>query len=187
MKVFTIFQPYEFTNTYLIGKKNCHEAILIDPGRFDITLLDLIESNHFYISHIFLTHSHINHTKGIPTLLKIYDAKIHSMKNVIHGIKTVQITGESEIHAGGFKITAIPISGHTDDSVIFKIGNMLFTGDTIKAGYTGETEGLKQQKEMTGLIRKKFFSLKSDYLIFPGHGSPSTLAAEKKTNLLLQK
>jgi len=187
MKVMTIFQPYEFTNTYLISKGRNQEAIIIDPGHFDLDPLNMIENNHLYVSYVLLTHSHINHTHGIPTLMKIYKAKIYSMKPVIYGFDTQLIEGETDLHIAGLKVRAIPVPGHTDDSVIYKIENMLFTGDTIKAGYTGETAGLSEQKSMTALIRKKIFKLTGEYLIFPGHGAPSTLAAEKRSNLLLRK
>lgn len=187
MKVFTIFQPYEFTNTYLISRRNSGDAILVDPGSFDLNLLNLIEKNHYYISHVLLSHSHINHTKGIPTLMKIYNARIYSMKPVIHGYSTEVIEKETVLHIAGLKVTAIPLPGHSDDSLIFKLDNMLFTGDTIKAGYTGETPGLKEQHAMTALIRKKIFKLTGEYLIFPGHGAPTTLAAEKKSNLLIRR
>ena len=187
MNVMTIFQPYEFTNTYLISKERCQEAILIDPGHFDLDLLNLIENNHLYVSHVLLTHSHINHIHGIPTLMKIYKAKIYSMKPVIYDFDIELITKETDFHIAGIKVRAIPVPGHTEDSVIYKIENMLFTGDSIKAGYTGETAGLSEQKAMTAHIRRKIFKLTGEYLVFPGHGAPSTLAAEKKSNLLLKK
>ncbi len=187
MKVFTIFRPYEFTNTYLISKERSREAILVDPGSFDLSMLNLIEKNRLYISHVLLSHSHSNHTRGIPTLMKIYNARIYAMKPVIHGYRTELIEKETVLHIAGLKVTAIPIPGHSDDSLIFKLENMLFTGDTIKAGYTGETPGLKEQHAMTALIRKKIFRLSGEYLIFPGHGAPTTLAAEKRSNLLLRK
>ena len=88
MKLFTIFQPYEVTNTYLLHQDGEKNAVIVDPGRFDLDLLNLVEENGLYVSNVLLTHSHINHTHGIPTLMKIYDAQIYSMKSPIHGFKT---------------------------------------------------------------------------------------------------
>ena len=59
MKLFTIFQPYEVTNTYLLHQDGEKNAVIIDPGRFDLNLLNLVEEHNLYISHVLLTHSHI--------------------------------------------------------------------------------------------------------------------------------
>ena len=119
--------------------------------------------------------------------MKIYDAEIHSMRSPILGFKSTLITGETTFSISGMEVRAIPVPGHSDDSVIYIIENMLFTGDTLMAGYTGQTAGLSEQKAMTALIRRKIFGLDGEYLLLPGHGSPSTLSAEKKSNLLLQE
>lgn len=187
MKLFTIFQPYEVTNTYLLHQDGEKNAVIVDPGRFDLNLLNLVEEHNLYISHVLLTHSHINHTRGIPTLMKIYDAEIYSMKSTVFDFKTHLITEETTFELPGMQVRAVPVPGHSDDSVIYIIENMLFTGDTLMAGYTGQTAGLSEQKAMTALIRRKIFGLDGEYLLFPGHGSPSTLSAEKKSNLLLQE
>ena len=187
MNLFTIFQPYEVTNTYLLHKEGERNAVIVDPGRFDLDLLNLVEEHNLYISNVLLTHSHINHTHGIPTLMKIYDAQIYSMKESILGFKTNLIKEETTFSLPGMDVHAIPIPGHSEDSVIYIIENMLFTGDTLMAGYTGQTAGLSEQKAMTALIREKIFGLEGEYLLLPGHGSPSTLSSEKKSNLLLQE
>ena len=176
MKLFTIFQPYEVTNTYLLHQDGEKNAVIVDPGRFDLNLLNLVEDHNLYISHVLLTHSHINHTHGIPTIMKIYDAQIYSMKSSVFGFKTNLITEETTFSLPGMEVRAIPVPGHSEDSVIYIIENMLFTGD-----------GLSEQKAMTALIRRKIFGLEGEYLLLPGHGSPSTLSAEKKSNLLLQE
>ncbi|MBQ3320125.1 MAG: MBL fold metallo-hydrolase [Spirochaetia bacterium] len=187
MNLYTIFQPYEVTNTYLLNQDGEKNAVLVDPGRFDLDLLKLVEDHNLYISHVLLTHSHMNHIHGIPTLMKIYDAQIYSMKSSILGFKTNLITEETTFSLPGMEVHAVPVPGHSDDSVIYIIENMLFTGDTLMAGYTGQTAGLSEQKAMTALIRRKIFALEGEYLLLPGHGSPSTLSAEKVSNLLLKE
>ena len=168
MNLFTIFQPYEVTNTYLLHQDGEKNAVIVDPGRFDLNLLKLVEDHNLYISNVLLTHSHINHTRGIPTLMKIYDAQIYSMKSSVLGFKTNLIKEETTFTLPGMQVRAIPVPGHSDDSVIYIIENMLFTGDTLMAGYTGQTAGLSDQKSMTALIRQKIFGLEGEYLLLPG-------------------
>ena len=119
MNLFTIFQPYEVTNTYLLHQDGEKNAVIVDPGRFDLNLLKLVEDHNLYISNVLLTHSHINHTRGIPTLMKIYDAQIYSMKSSVLGFKTNLIKEETTFTLPGMQVRAIPVPGHSDDSVIY--------------------------------------------------------------------
>ena len=76
MKFFSYFSVTGFSNSYIIGPDEGGNAILIDPGIFDVPLLNLIEDNKLYVKYILLTHSHESHISGLKTLLKVYDPKI---------------------------------------------------------------------------------------------------------------
>ncbi|MCP4164123.1 MAG: MBL fold metallo-hydrolase, partial [Deltaproteobacteria bacterium] len=68
MKLLMYYGYANNANTYILGPKNGGNAILIDPGCFEVPLLNLIEENNFYIESVIVTHSHKNHTKGINTI-----------------------------------------------------------------------------------------------------------------------
>ena len=91
MKVFTIYNTNGYINTYLIGPEQGGEAIIIDPGQIDLHLLNLIESNNYYLKSIFVTHSHDTHIKGIKTLLKIYDAVVYGKLPLIMETETTTV------------------------------------------------------------------------------------------------
>ncbi len=182
MKVFTIYNTKGYINTYLIGPEEGGDAIIIDPGQTDLHLLDLIESNNYYLKSIFVTHSHETHIKGIKTLLKIYDADIYSKIPVIAETETVTIKDNDILRLSGYEIEVIDIPGHSDDSLVFKIRNLLFTGDVLSAGLIGSTTNNESKKILQKGIIKKLFSIKDDMVIFPGHGAPTTLDVEKRMN-----
>lgn len=186
MKLFFHFAVTGFSNTYLIGPEEGGDALLIDPGVMDTTLLKLIESNHYYVRHILVTHSHESHTKGITTLLKIYDATIHAKEPSLYTFPTSIVDDHEEYHLSGMKVQAIDIKGHTHDHILYRIGNMLFTGDILSAGRTGNSEGAIERAVMLESIRERILTLPDYLLIFPGHGPPSTLGTERRFNPELQ-
>ncbi len=182
MKIFTIYNTSGSLNTYLIGHENGGDAIIVDPGQIDLHLLDLLENNNYYVRSILLTHDHENHTWGVKTLMRIYDSVIYSKSPLIYDYKSITVSENSVYNLSGFDITVIEIPGHSNDSVVYRIRNTLFTGDVLSAGRIGSTPNASAKKLLQEGITGKLFTLKEDYIIFPGHGSPTTLKVEKEFN-----
>ncbi len=182
MNVFFHFSVAGFSNTYLLGPDQGGDAIIIDPGSMNVALLNLIESNGFYIRHVLVTHGHESHVSGLKTLRKIYDFDIYAEADAVLNFACVRIEGGQELQLGEFTIKTFALHGHSNDSVAYAIGRCLFTGDVMNAGSLGTTPNGYARELLTDEIMKKLMSLKENYLIFPGHGSPSTLEAERLIN-----
>lgn len=187
MKLFFHFAVMGFSNTYLIGPDEGGDAILIDPGIMDVRLLQLIEDNNFYVRHIFITHSHESHVRGIKTLLKIYDATIHAKRSRLFDRPTAMVEDGSVFRLGNTEIEAIEVKGHSTDHMVYRIGDSLFTGDILEAGKLGSSDGAVERAVMIKSVKERIMPLPGHLLIFPGHGPPSTLAAEKAFNPDLEK
>jgi len=185
MKLFTLYNLEGNINTYLVGLESGGEAIIIDPGHIDLYLLNLLEDNNYYIKSILITHDHEYHTKGVKTLMRIYEPSIYSKRAMIYDYPATTINTNSVLNLCGFDITAIEIPGHSDDSLVFRIRNALFTGDVLSAGRIGYTPNSVAKKLLQDNIEKKLFSIKEDLIIFPGHGPPTTIRAEKEFNSYL--
>ena len=54
MKLFTLYNTAGSVNTYLIGHENGGDAIIIDPGQIDLHILDILETNNYYIKNHFI-------------------------------------------------------------------------------------------------------------------------------------
>ncbi|MCL2704758.1 MAG: MBL fold metallo-hydrolase [Spirochaetaceae bacterium] len=182
MKLFTLYNLEGNINTYLVGLESGGEAIIIDPGHIDLYLLNLLEDNNYYIKSILITHDHEHHTKGVKTLMRIYDPLIYSKRAMIYDYPTTTITVNSVLNICGLDITVIEIPGHSDDSLVFRIRNALFTGDILSAGKIGYTPNSVTRRLLQDNIKKNIFSIKEDLIIFPGHGPPTTIRAEKEFN-----
>ncbi len=179
MKLFFHFAVVGFANTYLLGPEEGGEALLIDPGTMDAGLLNLIEGNGYYVRAILLTHNHPSHIQGIKTLMKIYDAEIYSHASHVYNHPSNALKDGDAFTACGIDVEAISIPGHSADSLVYHIGGMIFTGDVLAAGRVGTTNDSYTRALLLRSISEKLFHLPDSTLIFPGHGPPSSLKAEK--------
>ncbi len=186
MRLFPHFSFLDFSNSYLIGPDQGGVAVLIDPGIFDAGLLRLIEDNNYYVRYVLVTHAHGSHTRGLKTLLKIYDAQIFAFNPLIQNFPTVEVREGKQQHIGEFLFEIIETPGHSDDSLCFKLNQFLFTGDTLTAGSMSKNLGYAKDT-LISTIKKKLLPLDADTLIFPGHGPPSRIAIEREFNPCLQE
>ena len=177
MKLFNHFAAVGFSNSYLIAADESREAVLVDPGVMDVALLRLIEDNGYYVRHILITHGHWNHYGGVNTLLKIYDAKVWSAVPDMDGI-ACGVLEQGTVTLSSLDVEVIPVIGHTDDSLMYRIGNFYFTGDVLSAGRTGTTPDNVSRELLFLELNEKLFSRDAHGILLPGHGPPSTIRAE---------
>jgi hydroxyacylglutathione hydrolase len=182
MRCFINFSLSGFSNSYLIGPDNGGDAIVIDPGEMNVKFLKLIEYTDLYVRHILVTHNHKPHINGIRTLLKIYDADIYSASDNINGHKSNLIKAGDILTLSDIKIDVLEFSEHSQDSLVYLIGKMLFTGDTLSAGNLGDDEKKDTIKIIRKSVSEKIKNFDNSTLVFPGHGPPSTIRAEKEFN-----
>ena len=148
---------------------------------------------------VLLTHGHLDHfyeiysyvNNGFEVVVSKEDSEIlpDRMKNCAFmlqsdiggydgAVKTV--SGGDRIEFGNRNVEVIATPGHTIGSVCYKIGNDIFTGDTLFAegGYgrfdlpTGNFVLLKRSLEY-------LLSLDGNYKIYPGHGAICTIEETK--------
>jgi glyoxylase-like metal-dependent hydrolase (beta-lactamase superfamily II) len=112
----------------------------------------------------------------------VYDTQIYSMSPSILGFETVQIHDGQKLNLAGCEVSVIHIPGHSSDSAVYRIGDWLFTGDVLHAGAIGKTRTGYSQALMVSSLRERVMIMEDHLLMFPGHGPPSTLEAEKATN-----
>ena len=182
MKLFSHFAVIGFANTYLVGPDNGGDALIVDPGIMDIELLKLIEGNQFYIRHILVTTPHEAHVQGLKTLLRIYDATIYSGARMVLEYPSTQVHDGDTLDLSGFHVDVFNVSGHSKDSVVYRVEDALFSGDAIGAGRLGDSPNAYASAILKSTIQEKIEPLSDSLLIFPGHGPPTTLEAERKYN-----
>jgi glyoxylase-like metal-dependent hydrolase (beta-lactamase superfamily II) len=179
-----------FSNCFLVGPEvdesdagQRREAIIIDPAQVDEAIVTFIESNHYRLKAALLTHEHTNHSYGLRSLMRIYEnLEIYAANPVVQGFKTTMLHDGDTFTVAGFDVEAIAVPGHSADSMIFRIDHTLFSGDALTAGLVGATANSYAAMREISAIQRKLFGLPGNYLVFPAHGPPSTLEAERRFN-----
>ncbi len=182
MKVYFHFAVSGFSNTYLLGPEGGGDALIVDPGVMDLDILNLVEGNGYYVRYILLTTPHEAHYQGLETLLKIYNAEIFSGTASVMDLWCKQVRDGDRFTLGEFHVTVYNVSGHSKESVVFRVEDLLFTGDALGAGKIGDSPNPYARAILASTIHDKIEPLDDHLLILPGHGPPSTLEAEKKYN-----
>ncbi|MBQ9239490.1 MAG: MBL fold metallo-hydrolase [Treponema sp.] len=187
MKIYFHLNIGGFSNCYIVINEETHHALIIDPGRITTALIDQIEGGGNSLSGVLITHNHGSHVQGIKTILKIYEPKIFAADWEVSGHKTTVITGDGTFQSAGLTVSYCTVPGHTADSMVYKIGNVLFTGDVLGAGTIGSTTNRYSERLLRAHITKKIFSQTDDTIIMPGHGPPTSVGIEKYYNSAFKK
>ena len=104
----------------------------------------------------------------------------------------VDLRDQQSLHVAGLTVGVHPTPGHTGGSVVFSLAaqgdrpDVLLTGDTLFAGSIGRTDlpgGSTEQ--LLSSIRRELLTRDDDAVVLPGHGSTSTIGAQRSSNPFL--
>lgn len=183
----SLFSTLGFSNAYLLGPEGGGEAILVDPGEFDVAMLQAIEGNRLRVKWILVTHTHQAHVQGVRGLRRVYEAEVWCNQPSVLDFPAHHTHDGERLDLDGFTVEVLELPGHTLDSLCYRIGSFIFTGDTLYAGGIGRTrDGYARGLLLEG-IRRRLLALPDSTLVFPGHGPPTTIGAERLFNPVLKE
>lgn len=200
MTVEAFYDDFEYANTFLVIEGE--NAIIIDPGN-NISLLPKYLKDKKLLA-ILLTHGHFDHFRKLDEVRKNYPVKCYLHKNALLKLRNddssyaksfgckklpsildedcVFINDGMNLEFDNIKVKVIYQPGHTDCSVSFIIGDMMFSGDTLFKGSVGRTDLVTGNRRSQKETLKKLNHMKINYFIYPGHGDGTTLFEEQKNN-----
>jgi len=181
MRLFTLFSFDTLSNTYLIGPEGGGDAVLFDPSSFDVPLLELVETQRYYIRNVILTHCDESHLKGLRTLRRIYQCTVHAAHPVVLGEAASAVADGDELDIGFATVRAIAMTGHSGDSIAYRVGGFLFTGSAMSAAEPGRVPNPYAKALLLSDIQDRLLSLPDETVILPFAGPPSTIGLEKRT------
>lgn len=183
MKIEKVVVGVYSENCYLIKKDN--KGLIVDPGDEIDKILDMIGDTK--IIGILITHAHFDHVGALNDLLDKYNVPVyyHNVNNELD--RNVIDVEEKEYRIEDISFEVIYTPGHRNDSVVyyFKKDNIMFTGDFLFYLSVGRTDLEYGDIYSMDKSIKKIKEYPDDIIIYPGHGTDSTLSFEKMYNNFL--
>lgn len=186
------------TNCYFLQDEESGLMAIIDPGDDWERILHQVKKAECEVKYILLTHGHYDHTTAVPDLVKalpgvqvyIHQADANGAGSQLFPlaaqVKDLNNYDEGDtLTLGSLTIEVLHTPGHSKGSVTLKVGDVLFTGDTLFCGSCGRTDlrGGSYEEIMESL--KRLGELEGDFHVCPGHDRTSTLERERKYNPFL--
>lgn len=150
--------------SYLIIEKKTNKAAVVDPADV-ISVQETLDQYKPDLTHILTTHKHWDHAGGNTEFKEKYpDLIVVGGKNEQVQAQTFSVTtGDSVTVGDNMKFEVYEVPCHTTGHVLYKMGNVLFTGDTLFTAGCG--------KFFEGTAEQMYHNLYDIILSF----SPSTL------------
>ena len=165
-------------------------AAIVDPAGDPQALLARLQYRSLEYAYILITHKHDDHCDAAGAVAAAYpEARIvmHAVDAPAIGAlagKAMPIRKGDRLPFGSRNvIELIPTPGHTDGSSCIRIGDLLFTGDTLFAGSVGGCFGDRfGYADLLTNIRRELFTLPEATAVLPGHGPPTRIGWERSEN-----
>jgi glyoxylase-like metal-dependent hydrolase (beta-lactamase superfamily II) len=161
--------------SWVVMSKHTRDAVIIDPAWELSKITRLISANSLHLRAVLVTHHHHDHIHLAQSVSDLYGIPVYISRAEIefYRLNKDKFTAFDDMQVlPGISpdVTALVTPGHTAGSACFRIGNALFTGDTVFNEGCGMCVGPGASASMLfeSLQRlKKIVS--SDVRIYPGH------------------
>ncbi len=174
------------TGTYIIGHGN---VAIIDPGPADQTHIDAIISatQGEKITHVFVTHTHVDHSPGCDLLRQHTNAKTYALGR--HGMgrdrdelefgadwdfqPDVLLTDGEKVVGDQWSLSSVFSPGHAANHLSFYLEqeNALFCGDAVM-GWSTTIVSPPDGNMHDYLNTLKMLKAREDKIYYPTHGAP---------------
>ena len=211
-----MIKPFTFNhfevNCYLIIDEATKQCAIVDPAceaSFeDAQLTQYIEQEQLRVTHILLTHAHVDHIAGLRQVCEHYKLPVtmhaegrkllkqaeaygsimgFAVDNM--GDLDVQELADGEVlYIGETEVECRHVPGHCPGSMCFVVPaeKAVITGDALFHFSIGRTD--LPGGDYPTLIEKlktRVLTLPEDYTVLPGHGISSQIGKEKRYNSFL--
>ncbi len=187
-------------NCYIVGSSLSKQGFIVDPGDEASDILSGVKSSGLEIKLLVATHGHIDHIGAIGVLKKALGAPV-----AIHEDDSTALQGDGRffwgqrfgppmqadrllkegdlIEVADLRFTVINTPGHTYGGICLYGHGAVFTGDTLFHHSIGSSGiGTGTHTELLDSIIDKLLVLPPETIVYPGHGSQTTVGEERRAN-----
>lgn len=193
-------------NTYLVIDEPSRQAAIVDPTWESDGILQILRERDLALVWILNTHGHYDHivqnahfkrATGAPLVIHAADVPLlASMRQqaawmgMEHGEDSPppdRLIAEGDVIAiGESALRVLDTPGHSPGSVTFVWEGFAIVGDVLFAGSVGRTDlPGGDGPVLLESIRSRLLTLPDTTRVLPGHGPPTTIGAERRSNPFL--
>jgi len=179
--------PQWLSNAYLVADEAGGTGVLIDGNDQLELLLERAERDGIEITHVLLTHPHLDHVAGLAAARE----RLGGPPLVAHAETAAEIEEEvattlagEKLSTGGLEIEAISTPGHAAGHLAFLVnGTDVFTADVLFKGTVGGTmaPGASGLDDLQASVMR-LMELPPETRVHPGHREPTTIGEEREDN-----
>lgn len=168
-------------NVYILINRATGASVLFDAPTDAPRILRELEGTS--LKAILMTHTDTDHVQALNEIVEATGAPVG-----VHALDAgrlprradFEITDGQELAFDGIRLRAFHTPGHSPGSVSFVHEGILIAGDTLFPGGPGNTKRPDGNfEQIIHGIRSKLFVLPDETEVYPGHGKPTTVGAEK--------
>ncbi|WP_077621511.1 MBL fold metallo-hydrolase [Sediminibacillus massiliensis] len=195
------------TNCYILYQQE--KALIIDPGGDPEELVSWIEDKHLKPLAVLLTHAHFDHIGAVDVVRDRFNISVYVHEEEADWLPNPNLNGSSLFQSepisarradefigkgnkqiGGFEFEVRETPGHSPGGVsfVFHHDSFVISGDTLFQAGIGRTDLPGGDYDiLLNSIKTELYTLADDYKVYPGHGGPTSIGIEKKSNPFIKQ
>jgi glyoxylase-like metal-dependent hydrolase (beta-lactamase superfamily II) len=191
-------------NCSILADESSGEAMVVDPGGDSEKVEQILARHGLRVKYIVTTHGHIDHVGGIVKLKQSTGAALLMHASDVSLYENMAIQAQflgvlppaispvdqrlkegDEIRCGGLSFKVLHTPGHSPGSMSLHLAGerpLLLSGDTLFQGSIGRTDLWGGSSEEIMRSVRRLLTFPDATPVFPGHGAPTTIGAERESN-----
>jgi glyoxylase-like metal-dependent hydrolase (beta-lactamase superfamily II) len=192
------------TNCHVVAVPGARECWIVDCGFGPEPLLEFIRRRRLTPAALLLTHAHLDHIGGVDAILArlgpmplfIHEAEAGFCSNPMLNLSAMigmdttctepdhLLQDEQSIELAGTRWRVLHAPGHSPGCACFihDDSKQAIVGDTLFAGSIGRTDFPTSDPGAMARSLARLMELPDEMTIYPGHGPPTTIGDERRSN-----
>ena len=191
-------------NCYLVVDDATNRAVIVDPGSEGDLLVAAVEGSGATLDAIWITHAHVDHVGAIASIKRKWDVPVYlhpldrrlydaaARQAEVYGVPFEEppppdrdFNDGQLVKVGERELTVMHVPGHAPGHVVIHGEGIALVGDCLFAGSIGRTDLPFSNPPQLAASLEKICALPPETIVYPGHGSETTIGQERVSNPFL--